>query len=143
MKKSIVVILAVAIIGGLGIYARGHKTQAGGSTAPETAAPASIGQPAAQAGMYKNGTFIGDTEDTIYGPVQVAAVISNGRISDIKFLRMPNSEGHTREVTAFSKQPLKNSAISKQSADIDFVSGATQTCEGYQLSLQSALDQAA
>jgi uncharacterized protein with FMN-binding domain len=61
----------------------------------------------------------------------------------VKFLQMPGPEGHSKEVTAFSKDPLKQSTLQKQSANIDFVSGATQTSEGYQQSLQAALDQAA
>jgi uncharacterized protein with FMN-binding domain len=93
-------------------------------------------------GTYKDGTYTGDAEDTIYGTVQVAAVINGGKITDIKFLRMPGPEGHSKEVTAFAEDPLKQSTLNHQSANIDFVSGATQTSEGYVQSLQAALDRA-
>jgi uncharacterized protein with FMN-binding domain len=92
---------------------------------------------------YKDGTYTGDAEDTIYGTVQVAAVISGGKITDIKFIQMPGPEGHSKEVTAFAESPLKQSTLNHQSANIDFVSGATQTSEGYVQSLQAALDRAA
>jgi uncharacterized protein with FMN-binding domain len=156
MRRSLVAILAVAIIGALGLYTRAPKPQpvnsapapAANSTAvdasstsvPIAAAPAS--NPPATTGKYKDGTYNGVREDTIYGPVQVAAVISGGRIVNIKFLQMPSDEGNSREVTSFAEPDLKQSALSKQSAHIDFVSGATQTSEGYERSLQAALDQA-
>jgi uncharacterized protein with FMN-binding domain len=56
---------------------------------------------------------------------------------------MPGPEGHSKEVTAFSEPYLKQSTLTHQSANIDFVSGATQTSEAYEKSIQAALDQAA
>jgi uncharacterized protein with FMN-binding domain len=157
MRKGIVAILAVAIIGALGIYSNGHKTHA--NTAVQAANTNTAAAPAAantaqssgstssnsasSTGAYKDGTYTGTAENNIYGTVQVAAVISGGKITDIQFLQMPGPEGHSKEVTAFSESPLKQSALNKQSAHIDFVSGATQTSESYELSLQAALDKAA
>ncbi|MBX4201410.1 FMN-binding protein [Candidatus Saccharibacteria bacterium] len=156
MKKSVVVILAVAIIGALGVYLKSHDSTAqSGTEATSTATSADTASntnpvsttPTSSssdnsATTYKDGTYTGNTVSTIYGDVQVAAVISGGKIVDVKFLKMPDDEGHTREVTAFSEPPLKQSTLAKQSAHIDFVSGATQTSEGYEQSLQAALDQA-
>jgi uncharacterized protein with FMN-binding domain len=151
MKKGIVIILAVAVIGALGIYSKSHKDDslampASGvtSTLGDNTNSSAAGSDTSDASTsYKDGTYTGDSENTIYGTVQVAAVISGGKITDIKFLQMPGPEGHSKEVTAFAESPLKQSTLNHQSAHIDFVSGATQTSEGYQLSLQSALDQAA
>jgi len=157
MKKGIVIILAVAIIGALGIYSKGHKNNSlampssdtsstlsdNTSSSSESANPMSSDTSDSSATTYKDGTYTGDAEDTIYGTVQIAAVISGGKITDIKFIQMPGPEGHSKEVTAFAESPLKQSTLNHQNAHIDFVSGATQTSEGYQMSLQSALDQAA
>jgi uncharacterized protein with FMN-binding domain len=153
MRKSIVAILAVAIIGALGVYNGSHKTNA--STAIQSdntvtnSSPTSSDtttsttpSPASQ-GSYKDGTYKGQNEDTPYGPVQISIVVSGGRITGVNFLQMPSDLGHSQEVTAFAEPLLKNSTLSKQTAHIDFVSGATQTSEGYMQSLQSALDQAA
>lgn len=147
MRKGTVAILAVAIIGALGIYSNGHKNETratvqSATTSAATEPAAHQTADAAERGSYKDGRYTGVTERTEFGDVQVAAVISGGQISDVEFLRMPSDEGHSREVTEFSKVPLKHSAISKQSAHIDFVSGATTTSQAYQLSLQAALDQA-
>jgi uncharacterized protein with FMN-binding domain len=159
MRKSIVIILAVAIIGALGVYTKsGHSASsadnipaaaaqpavAGASTSSNVSPNASDAGPASpNSGAYKDGSYTGRNEPTPYGDVQISVIISGGRISGINFLRMPSDAGHSREVTAFSEPLLKNITLSKQSAHIDFVSGATQTSEAYQASLQYALDQAA
>lgn len=148
MRKSILIILAVALIGALG-YIKNHKSDDGAPLiAPVNSSAVMSAQtqpsdttPAAQA-AYRDGSYTGESEDTIYGTVQVAAVVSGGKITDIKFLRMPGPEGHSKEVTAFSEPYLKQSTLNRQSAHIDFVSGATQTSEAYEQSLQAALDQA-
>jgi uncharacterized protein with FMN-binding domain len=155
MRKTLIVIIAVALLGGAGVFAKDHKEDSSGtavqgaSTTASTSSGTNSSQMASNSmsnhssSTYKDGTYSGAAEDTAYGTVQVAAVISGGKIIDIKFLQMPGPEDHSKEVTAFSKDPLKQSTLQKQSASIDFVSGATQTSEGYQQSLQSALDQAA
>lgn len=154
MRKSIIIVLAVAIIGAVGIYeaTRGHtKTPAMTPTSSTSSVAAgsstsdslSNNSPTATPTSYKDGTFTGTAEDTPYGTVQVAAVVSGGKITDVKFLQMPQDQGRSTEITQFSEPQLKQSAISKQSAQIDFVSGATSTSMGYEQSLQKALDQAA
>lgn len=159
MRKGLVTIIAVAIIGALGIYTNGHKAAtatAQGSTSSvsatpissasqDTTNPAASGTPSTTptTGSYIDGTYTGSVSGNEYGPIQVAAVISGGKIVDVKFLQMPSAEGHSREITAFAESPLRQSAIAKQSAHIDFVSGATSTSQSYEVSLQAALDQAA
>ena len=154
MRKGIVIILAVALIGAVGIYSKGHNSDSLSLASSSNTSSTLSDNTSASSGMtnapspassstYKDGTYTGDAEDTIYGTVQIAAVISGGKITDIRFLQMPGPEGHSKEVTAFAKDPLKQSTLNHQSANIDFVSGATQTSEAYEQSLQAALDHAA
>jgi uncharacterized protein with FMN-binding domain len=128
MKKGIVIILAVAIIGALGIYGKSH-TKANNSKAQPTqntsnsntlgessnisSTPSESLTP--NSSVLKNGTFAGSTVDTVYGPVQIAVVISGGKITDVKFLQMPNDLGHTQEVTAMSEPLLEQETLNKQS----------------------------
>lgn len=149
MKKSVVIILAIAIIGALGVMAKGHKN--GATLAPPASSTSSntIGtvtnassNTSASTTTYKDGTYNGASEDTPYGTVQVAAVVSGGKITDIKFLQMPYDLGHSQQVTAYAEPYLKQETIQNQSANIDFVSGASTTSDAYQQSLQAALDQA-
>lgn len=146
MKKGIIIILAVALIGIAGLAARGHDDNAAPLSAPASQSDNSSVQSArtdSQPAGYKDGNYTGDTENTVYGQVQVAVMVSGGKITGVNFLRMPDDRGHTQEVTAFAEPLLKDETLRKQSAHIDFVGGATQTSEGYQESLQSALDMAA
>ena len=46
------------------------------------------------------------------------------------------------QISTYAAPLLRQSALAKQSADIDIVSGATYTSDGYKAALQSALDKA-
>ena len=70
------------------------------------------------------------------------AVIQNGKITDVQFLQYPNDNGHSARVSSFSMPALKQEAIAAQSANVDVVSGATQTSEAFRQSLADALAQA-
>ncbi|WP_030976628.1 FMN-binding protein [Streptomyces sp. NRRL S-1824] len=88
------------------------------------------------------GTFTGAPVDTQYGTVQVAATLSEGKITAVKVLRAPDRSGRDQEIAAYALPRLTQEAIGAQSAHIDTVSGASYTSQGYIQSLQSALDQA-
>jgi uncharacterized protein with FMN-binding domain len=147
MKKGIIVILAVAIIGAIAVSA---KSKSSDNPAPSNSASAGTSQNTVNADStsqtnetsYKDGTYTGDSEGTSYGAVQVSVVISGGKITDVNFLQMPQDRGRSTEITNFSEPLLKNETIKGQSANIDFVTGATVTSSGYQMSLQAALDKA-
>jgi uncharacterized protein with FMN-binding domain len=96
----------------------------------------------AASGAYKNGTYTGSATETAYGIVQVQAVVSGGKITGVNFLQMPNSEQHSVQVTAMAKPLLLQETLQAQVAQVNTVSGATQTSEGFVQSLESALNQA-
>ena len=90
----------------------------------------------------KNGTFTGAAESTQFGDVQVQAVISDGKLTNVVVLQVPDNGGYEDQIVQVAVPELKSEALSAQSARIDVVSGATYTSQGYAESLQSALDQA-
>lgn len=94
------------------------------------------------AAKSKSGTFTGAAESTEYGPVQVAAVVSGGKLTNVNVLQVPDRGGYEQQIVQTALPELKSEALSKQSANIDIVSGATYTSQGYAQSLQSALEQA-
>jgi len=144
MRKTIVIIFAVAILGGAALLAKNHGTSSVHLASPtsQSSSGSSSGNTTSQSTSYKDGTYTGSSADTPYGSVQIAVVISGGKITDVNFIQMPSDLGHSQEVTAAAEPLLKQTTLSTQSANIDFVSGATSTSYGYQQSLQSALDQA-
>lgn len=105
-------------------------------------APASAPQPVATAGAFKDGSYTGPVTDAFYGPMQVQAVISGGALSDIKILQYPNSHSYSVEVNIYALPQLAQEAISAQSANVNIVSGATQSSGAFMQSLAAALAQA-
>ena len=55
---------------------------------------------------------------------------------------MPDASGRDQEINSEAVPELVQETMQAQSAQIDMVSGATYTSDGYVTSLQSALDQA-
>ncbi|MGQ4332098.1 FMN-binding protein [Streptomyces hayashii] len=87
------------------------------------------------------GAFTGSAVQTQYGPVQVRITVAGGKITKADAVQAPKG-GTSDQKTELSVPKLNQEAVAKGSADIDSVSGATYTSEGYKKSLQSALDQA-
>ena len=87
-------------------------------------------------------TSDGPTIDTRYGPVQVEAVLEGSKLVDVRVLQSPADRRRSQEINDQAIPLLHDQAIQAQSAQIDGVSGATYTTNGYEQSLQAALDQA-
>jgi uncharacterized protein with FMN-binding domain len=109
--------------------------------APATTAAPTTAAARAASGLVA-GTFNGEVVDTRWGPVQVAVTIANGKIANVTTLAAPNDKQKSISINNRATPILRSEALSVQSANIDTVSGATYTSEGYAQSLQSALDQA-
>ncbi|NKQ24402.1 FMN-binding protein [Streptomyces galbus] len=107
--------------------------------APAPSASASASQGAGGAGAAR--TVTGAVAQTQYGPVQVRVTVSGGRITGAEAVQAPRG-GESDQKTALAVPRLNREAVAAGSADIDSVSGATYTSEGYKKSLQSALDRA-
>ena len=106
-------------------------------TATPTPAPA-----ASASGLYTDGSYTGTAADAYYGMVQVRASVSGGKLTDVAFLQFPNDRSTSREISAQATPLLKNEAIQIQSANVDIISGATDTSLAFRQSLASALAQA-
>jgi uncharacterized protein with FMN-binding domain len=87
-------------------------------------------------------TVTGSSADTRWGPVQVQLTVADGTITDVEVVDYPTENGRDRQINARAIPVLVQETLDAQSADIDMVSGATVTSEGYLESLQSALDAA-
>jgi uncharacterized protein with FMN-binding domain len=90
-------------------------------------------------GIYKNGTFTGPAVNAYYGLVQVQVVIQGGKISNVQFLQYPNDRRTSQQINSQVMPWLQQEAIQAQSANVDLISGATLTSEGFANSLQAAL----
>ena len=152
--------IAIAIMGtisGLVLLFSYHTSRNEGSVAVATSAPAVAGSsgssgssgsagaaPAPQAaqGATAAGTYTGDSVMTRWGAVQVEITVADGKITAVQAVEYPQNNARDRQINAYALPVLAQEVTQAQSAQIDVVSGATVTSDGYIQSLQSALDQA-
>lgn len=104
-------------------------------SAPGSSAPASSTASAAK-------TVTGDSVDTRWGPVQVQITVQNGTLTAVQAVVYPENNPRDEQINSYAIPQLNSEALAAKSAQIDMVSGATYTSEGYLGSLQSALDKA-
>jgi uncharacterized protein with FMN-binding domain len=119
-------------------------TQAPG-VVPDSSAPSSRSTTkpgSGSAGSRGAETVNGSVSQTVWGPVQVQVHIDNGRIVDVQALIYPTGSGRDQAINSYALPQLRQQALQAQSAQIDGVSGATVTSDGYRESLQAALDAA-
>ena len=87
-------------------------------------------------------TVTGTAADTRWGPVQVQVMVDGDTLTDVTVVEYPTENGKDRKINGRAIPVLVQETLDAQSADIDMVSGATVTSEGYLESLQAALDEA-
>ncbi len=115
----------------------------GAGTPPNSAAGASgNGAGSTSSGQYKNGSYTGPVADAFYGQVQVIATVKNGQLTNIQFPVYPSDPGHSIALSQYALPQLAQEAIAAQSANVNIISGATQTSQAFQQSLGAALAQA-
>ena len=107
------------------------------AAAANTAATAAAAPAAAQ-----SGTFTGAVVQTQFGNMQVSVTIANGAITAVTPLQLTNRGGRSVAISNQAAPILRSEVLAAQSANVQSVSGATYTTQGYLRSLQSALDTA-
>lgn len=105
------------------------------SSAKPTAAPAKATPTTAP--PKPSGTFEGPDVSTQFGPVQVVLTVANGKITAANDLQQPGDS-----ISANAIPQLNSEVVQAQSANIQAVSGATYTSQGYIQSLQQAVNKA-
>ncbi|MEU0249308.1 FMN-binding protein [Streptomyces sp. NPDC006235] len=133
MKRAIPV-LVLSVAGLIPIWRYAPSPDTGSSSASQPAAPASTPSVSSSGGTTTT-VVSGSTIDTEKGPVQVEVTFDGDEIASVRMLRQPN---HPQTTAAVPK--LIEETLQAQSADIDTVSGATITSDGYRESLQAAID---
>lgn len=123
-----------------------YRTSTGGP-APATLAsgggvPGIVAAPSASPSAGAATTANGTVAQTQWGPVQVQVTIAAGRITDVTALQYPQGNRKDAEINSYAIPALHDEVIAAQSAQIDAISGATVTSDGYLTSLQAALDAA-
>jgi uncharacterized protein with FMN-binding domain len=80
--------------------------------------------------------------NTRFGPVQVQITLSDGKITSAQAVQVPHETSRDVRINSAAVPVLIQETLQAQNAQIDTVSGATYTSDGYAQSLQSAIDAA-
>ncbi len=136
MKRAIPVLVLTAV----GLVPLWRYEPSTAASDDQVSAPARTVTPAPSAsssgGSGSSALVIeGSVVNTEKGPVQVEVTFEGDAISSVRMLQQPDHPQTTAAVPRLVEETLQ-----AQSADIDTVSGATITSEGYKESLQAALD---
>jgi uncharacterized protein with FMN-binding domain len=139
MRRAPIVLTATAagLAATLGFHAHAKTPATAAASSTATSAPAAS---SGSAGSGK--TVTSDVISTRYGNVQLKLTIAGGKITSVQALQLPTTDPKSSEISSYAEPLLRQSALSKQSANIDVVSGATYTSDGYKTALQSAPDKA-
>ncbi len=145
------IVVAALIVGVFLIYSLTHaqasalapSTTNSSSSSTSTGSTSSSGASASTTGAkYKDGSYTGSVADAQWGYIQVKAVISGGKITDVQFLQYPNDRNRSIEINSYADPQLTQEAIQAQSAQVDVITGATDSSEAFMQSLGDALTQA-
>jgi len=159
MKKAIV---SLVIIGTFVLYAFTHAQSGPTAVVPNTSSgsrssssSATTNSPTETPGisvtpnatkkpgsLYKDGSYTGSVADAQWGVVQIKAVITNGKITSVQFLQYPNDRNRSIYINSIADPQLSSEAIQAQSAQVDVVTGATDSSMAFMQSLSDALSQA-
>lgn len=97
---------------------------------PTTPTPAPTG--------FKDGTYKASSNDSFYGdPINVTVTVKDGKITNVAV-----TENETPDIGGKAAKTIASQIVSKQSANVDVVSGATITSEAVIKAAKAAIDQA-
>ena len=110
------------------------------TTDSSAAAPAATTAPVASGPA--DGTYDGSVVNTRFGTVQVQAVISGGKITDVIAVKLTDADRKSIQISQQVAPMVRSEVLTAQSAHVANISGGTYTTQAYLQSLQSGLDAA-
>ncbi len=92
--------------------------------------------------VKKSGTFLGSAYMTRYGAVQVSVTVKSGKITKVTVPVYPTQSFRDQQINSQAIPMLEQEVIVAQSSNINNISGASFTAQGFYISLVSALGKA-
>lgn len=117
------------------------STGSSGSSSGSTASSASAGS-ASSGSSTTTATETGTAVTSRFGTTQVKVTIKAGKITDVAVVTYNDGDPRSASISEGAIPELQQEVLSKQSAAVDVISGATYTSLQYEASLQAALDKA-
>lgn len=120
----------------------GSSSGSGSGSSSGSSSSGSSGSSSGSGSSSSTKTYNGDSVMTRWGVVQVQISVAGGKVTSANVLQVPSDNPRDQEINSYAVPILNQEVVSAQSANIDMVSGATVTSDGYLQSLQSAFDKA-
>ncbi len=92
--------------------------------------------------VKKSGTFLGAAAQTRYGAVQVSVTVKKGKITKVTAPVYPVGTFRDQQINAQAIPMLEQEVLQAQSSNINNISGASYTAQGFYDSLVTALAKA-
>ena len=92
--------------------------------------------------VKKSGTFLGSAYMTRYGAVQVSGTVKSGKITKVTVPVYPTQSFRDQQINSQAIPLLEQEVMVAQSSNINNISGASFTAQGFYMSLVSALGKA-
>ena len=124
---------------GTGTNSSSSGSSGSGSSSSGSSGSGSTGS---SSGSTSTKSYTGSVAETRWGPVEVKITVTGKKITAVDVLQYPDGNQRDAEINSYALPTLVKETIAAQGAQIDMVSGATVTSDGYLQSLQSALDEA-
>jgi uncharacterized protein with FMN-binding domain len=109
---------------------------------PDPSTTSRSSTPASTTSKPTSTSYTGAAEQTRYGIVQVKITVSAKKITNVGFVQLTAFDGRSQQINSEAAPILLQETLKAHSANINSVSGASYTSQGYVQSLQSALDKA-
>jgi uncharacterized protein with FMN-binding domain len=113
-----------------------------GRTSTSKSSGSGSGGSKSSAGSRFSGTATGDSVETGYGPIQVVITVKDGKITAVNVPVYPNGTERDVQINQYAVPQLIQETVGGNTANINAISGASYTSQGYMSSLQSAIDKA-
>src|SRR4051794_6413955 len=125
MRRAPIVISATALGFAAALGFKAHEptlpTAAAATATPTATATATATSSPQSSSSTKTAT--GDAIETPYGNAQVRVTLTAGKITKIEALQLQGNDPKSVQISSYAEPYLRQSALSKQSAAIDAVSG--------------------
>ncbi len=135
LRHSILAAISLGFAGVLALHTVA-ATQAPSATAPPTSSTRPTSPTSAPTALR---SAVGPSEPFGYGAIAVKVTVRGSRIVAVSVASLQTAESYSQSIASQADPILTSEALSAQSGNIQSVSGASYTSQGFIQSLQAAL----
>lgn len=137
LRHSILAAISLGFAGVLALHAVTGTPTPSAVAPPTTTSPTRTTSPTTVPTGLRSA--VGPSESYGYGAISVKVTVRGSRITNVSVASLQTAESYSQSIAGQADPILTSEALSAQSANIQSVSGASYTSQGFIQSLQAAL----